>query len=161
MSAPGGPPLSSCASVDAPPTATDVHVEARKIHDAFIAKARVLIGIPDSDASFGKHVMKPSQLADMMNDAQITQFNILAMTRGPMYGQDGKLMGLSIDAAGKMITAEQFNAEVVALAAAGDVKFAELQNAVTACNVAMRELAAKHGLTASDLYTEINRRAGF
>jgi len=160
MSTPGRP-APSPTNVDAPSAATDVHIEARKRYDAFIAKARVLIGIPDNDTSFGRHVIKPSQMAEVMNQTLITQISILEMTRGPIYGEDGTPMALSVDADGLVITEEEFIQEAIALKAEGDAKFAELQSEVTACNVFMRELAAKHGLTSTDLYAEINRRAGF
>ena len=139
-----------------------VHAAARRIHDEFIGKMRVLLHVPEGDADFGKHVMKPSQLHAMLIDELHARLNMHAMMRGPIYKPaDRTLMALSFDADSKPITEEQFEKERKEIMADHDKKFDQLQSEVIACNVAMRELAAPHGLTATDLYAEINRRAGF
>jgi hypothetical protein len=142
---------------------SDVHAAARRRHDQFIANVRTLLSIPEDDTTFGQHVMKPSQLAQMLNDQLASRLEVHAMLRGPIYrhANGRQLMALSVDEEGNVITEEQFQRECQEITDFSQQKFAELQKEVTACNVAMRELAAAHGLTATDLYAEINRRAGF
>ena len=140
----------------------DVHAAARRCHDEFIGKMRVMLQIPECDTVFGKHVMKPSQLHEMLIDRLHARLDLHAMMRGPIYSPaDRTLMALNLDADSKAITEEQFDKERKEIMAAHEKKFEQLQSEVIACNVAMRELAAPHGLTATDLYAEINRRAGF
>jgi len=142
----------------------DVHAAARRRHDEFIGKMRVLLQIPECDAGFGKHVMKPSQLHEMLIDRLHARLYMHAMTRGPVHIRNpatGTFTALSFDADSKPITEEQFDKERKEIMAAHEKKFEQLQSEVIACNVAMRELAAPHGLTANELYDEINRRAGF
>ena len=140
----------------------DVHAAARRCHDEFIGKMRVLLHVHEGDAGFGKHVMKPSQLHEMLIDQLHARLDLHAMMRGPIHSTaDRTLMALSLDADSKAITEEQFDKERKEIMAAHEKKFEQLQSEVIACNVAMRELAAPHGLTATDLYAEINRRAGF
>ena len=140
----------------------DVHAAARRCHDEFIGKMRVLLHVHESDTVFGMCVMKPSQLHELLINELHARLNMHAMMRGPIYSPaDRRLMALSLDADSKAITEEQFDKERREIMAAHEKKFEQLQSEVTACNVAMRELAAPHGLTATDLYAEINRRAGF
>jgi len=140
----------------------DVHAAARRRHDEFIGKMRVLLHVHESDTVFGMCVMKPSQLHELLINELHARLNMHAMMRGPIHSAaDRTLMALSLDADSKPITEEQFDKERKEIMAAHEKKFEQLQSEVTACNVAMRELAAPHGLTATDLYAEINRRAGF
>lgn len=142
----------------------DVHAAARRCHDEFIGKMRVLLHIHESDADFGKHVMKPSQLHELLISELHALLNMHAMMRGPVHIRSpatGTFTALSFDADSQPITEEQFDKERNEIIAEHEKKFEQLQSEVIACNVAMRELAAPHGLTATDLYAEINRRAGF
>jgi hypothetical protein len=105
---------------------------------------------------FGKYVLNPSQMTQVLKTGLEQTLQLYAGMRGPMYERaTGKLLGLSVDADGP-ISEETFDKEVQDICKAHDAKIDAIQALVNECNAGMRQLAAQNGTTAQKLYWNIN-----
>lgn len=152
------PSTSSAAAATATTISPAVYAQARKLYDGFVAKVRTHLHIPNSNKEFGRYILKPSQLSDVMNQQHLQELNMLKMMRGPMVNSDGELMALSMDGDGKPISIKQFTSEMVALHEQHNKQFKQFQADVTENIESTRALANQHGTTVVALYDEINKQ---
>jgi hypothetical protein len=131
----------------------------------FLAAMRRLLPNVASEPSFGRQVMKPSQLLGWLHDRYFAPdlgTQAAMMMSSPVYDEQGKLIALQFDGTGEPITEEQFRrrfprpSEETMQAYANDgIEMADLCNST---NSDMKLLAERDGLLVTDLYDEINRR---
>ncbi len=134
----------------------NVFQQSQQIYDQFRKNVAEVLCIPVSQ--LGHQVLKPSQLLQMCLHSTEVE-NIVAAMRSPIYDREtGKLIALSMDANGDIISEAQFNEEQLPKKLACEAKQDQISDLCNNTNNELKELAAKHGLTVSDLYLDINKR---
>ena len=141
-----------------------LYEQAKKRYSRFIGDIRPLVGTPGTEKDFGKqHVMKPSQLMQMIVDKHCKEDIATSMARAmrsPIYNEEGKIIALSMDADGTPITEEQFKREFPPKVFNQEIMDKEIEqftDLVLAANQEIKAMAEAAGVTVTEVYGELNR----